>query len=97
MSTQEEPQVPDPNGPPVLSYCQEKFPWTKTRVGMTTTFIVAASGIVGFLVLASVATPTMGASRSHRIKWQQRQAEIDQAQANSEAHQDSLAADQTHD
>jgi len=92
-----EPGTPDPNGPPVLSYGTQKFGWSMLQVGVTTTLVVAAGGVVAFLALTTVATPTMGALRIHRIQWQARQLEIAQAQAESVHQQETATAEQLHD
>jgi hypothetical protein len=47
--------------------------------------LLGAAG-VGWLVLGVLMTPTMGATRSSKLKWEQRQHEIEKAER--EAHTD---------
>jgi hypothetical protein len=77
MSSTPESQLPDPEGPPAPSEHTRKT----VAQTLSTGFVVVAGGIAAFLVLATLATPTMGAARSQRIKWEQRRREIAQAQA----------------
>ena len=86
--------VPEPSGPPepVLESGPGGSPGGAgpspggplKRLGATGLVIAAAGGAV-LLVAASVfVTPTMGATRSARLTWQQRGAEIEQAVAEAE-------------
>ena len=77
-------QVPDPNGPPILPYAH---PNLGKRVAKFTLGGVLAAGatVTGLLVVgAATVTPTLGASRSTRITWEKRQAEIAAAQRESD-------------
>jgi len=68
--------VPDPNGPPVLSY-QSKSLIKRTAQLTVTGTLGAGVTVAAILVVGAVlVTPTLGASRSHRITWEQRQQEI---------------------
>lgn len=65
--------VPDPSGPPVP--LAKTVSWTGLAVA--TVSVVACSGIA-FVMLRSLTAPTMGATRSAKLQWEERRAEIDQ-------------------
>ncbi len=67
-------EVPDPSGPPVP--VASAVSWTS--VAMATFSVLACSGIA-FVLLGSLTSPTMGATRSAKLQWEQRRAEIDRA------------------
>ena len=71
----EQPDVPDPFGPPRPVTSQSDPGPSGAVVGIT---VLAAAGAT-FLLLGSLARPTMGATRSSQLQWEQRQAEIDRA------------------
>ena len=66
--------VPQPSGPPVPVE-QSKSPVTAA----VTTLTLLAAGGMGFVLIADLATPCVGATRSSRLQWEQRQVEIDRA------------------
>jgi hypothetical protein len=90
-----EPQVPDPNGPPVLSSRVQSTAKAVVSVGGA----VVIGGVVGFVVLATLATPTRGAMRSQQVQWQQRrqQAAAACAALDDAAARPAPAPEQPHD
>lgn len=77
-------EVPDPMGPP-MPICQDKPGCSLT----TTVLSLLAVGIGGvLLLLPAITTPTRGATRSTRLQWEERQAEIDRAIAQQQAFQE---------
>ncbi|HYW80073.1 MAG TPA: hypothetical protein VE890_10880 [Thermoguttaceae bacterium] len=73
-------EVPDPTGPPV-PICQEQPGCSLT----TTVLSLLAVGVGVLLFLPAIGTRTCGATRSTRLQWEQRQAEIDRAIAQEQA------------
>ena len=66
---------PDPHGPPVpVPRRRPSFPEMVTWTGAT----VAGIGCV-LVLLASQARPTLGATRSSRLQWEQRRLQIERA------------------
>lgn len=90
MISDPEPQVPDPNGPPAPS---EQTAAVVARA-LTAGLVIVVGGMAAFFVLATLATPTMGAARSQRVRWEQRRDEIAQAQADLASAADDAAAAQ---
>jgi len=75
-------EVVDPTGPPV-PICQEQPGCSLT----TTVLSLLAVGVGGLLLfLAAISTRTCGATRSTRLQWEPRQAEIEQAIAQEQTH-----------
>jgi hypothetical protein len=74
------PLLPQP-----LPYESKTNPAIKPRGASTRTRVVRAAvggavGVVGgFVLIASQTVPCHGGTRSYRLKWEQRQAETDQA------------------
>lgn len=63
--------LPDPGGPPKRALGE----WFESLV--TTGLVVyVAAGVVA-LAVGTVCTPTMGATRSSRLAWERREAEIE--------------------
>ncbi|HVT79160.1 MAG TPA: hypothetical protein VHM90_00770 [Phycisphaerae bacterium] len=77
MSEEKEYDVPDPEGPPVRSEFLSHF----VRFAGWTAFTLVGSA-TAFLIFAATPTRTMGALRSHRLKVEQRKAQIDDVVAN---------------
>jgi hypothetical protein len=75
------PEVPDPNGPPVLSYCSLKAGREFLNKTVPAGIVLGIGGVAAFLVLGTFAQPTMGALRSHHVRWEERQRAIADAQA----------------
>ncbi|PHS19056.1 MAG: hypothetical protein COA78_01445 [Blastopirellula sp.] len=69
-----EHQVPDPSGPPQAVTQQNPV---MNFVGRSFTLLVAGGGLSVFV--ASAMLPTVGATCSSKLEWEQRQAQIDQA------------------
>ena len=67
-------EVSDPSGPPVP--VEEAISWTGIAVAAIS--FVACSGIA-FVLLGNLSRPTMGSTRSSKLQWEQRRAEVDQA------------------
>ncbi len=72
MADDGEMQVPEPEGPPVMSERAQKIVRRLGTMGLT----VVIGGTAAFLLLAVVPTRTQGALRSQRVTWQERQSEI---------------------
>lgn len=68
------PSVPDPSGPPTPVEAADPVLNTISALG------VGAVAVAG-LCLAAMATtrPTMGATRSAKLEWERRQAQVEQA------------------
>jgi hypothetical protein len=83
----DETSSPLPLLPPPLPYESKTNPAPKLRGASTRTRVVRAAvggavGVVGgFVLIASQTVPCHGGTRSVRLKWDQRQAEIDQTLA----------------
>jgi hypothetical protein len=92
MTSPLEPQIPNPDGPPVASDRERK---TTCKL-VSNVVIGAAGGVAAFVVLGIVATPTLGASRNLRVRWEQRRQEIAQSQATSDT-QRTAPTEQPHD
>jgi hypothetical protein len=74
-----------PPGPQPLSYKMPSTPMPMRRLPMVFKVIAITAGGTGLFVLASAMfTPTMGAQRSTRLQWEQRQLEIEQAIASAD-------------
>lgn len=72
-----ESPLPDPEGPPGLSEQTQKA----IAKALGTGFVIVAGGVAAFFVLGTLSVSTSGAPRSQRINWEQRRADIAQAQA----------------
>jgi hypothetical protein len=67
-------QMPDPSGPPQAAGRNEAVMSTLGGVGIA---LVAIGGLL--VPMFATTTPTMGATRSAKLQWQERQQEIRQA------------------
>ena len=47
--------------------------------------LLAGAGVGAFFLLAGTMTPCVGATRSAKLKWEERQLEIDQAEQDAES------------
>jgi hypothetical protein len=90
MTNVPEPQIPNPNGAPVPSQLPRKSKTSPLTKGLA----IVVGGVTAFVALSTIATPTMGAARSQRVTWEQRRAEIAQAQAQSDGQSDNAAMPQ---
>ncbi len=88
MSEDSGMQVPDPEGPPVMSEGAQKIVRRLGVMGLT----VVIGGTAAFALLAIVPTRTMGAARSQRVKWEERQMDIAQEVAQQQGQAEADAA-----
>jgi orotidine-5'-phosphate decarboxylase len=82
MPEDNEMQVPEPEGPPVMS---DKAQETIQRAGKAAA-VVVVGGAAAFLLLSVTAQSTSGALRSQQVKWQQRQADAAEEVARQSDH-----------
>jgi hypothetical protein len=97
MSDQPLPNVPDPNGPPVLSHAGKTL---VSRTGAIVKICVLGGtvSILGLILIPSLRPRrTMGALRSHRLTWEERQKEIAAAQTLSESPEECADPEQPHE
>jgi hypothetical protein len=87
MNADSENALPDPNGPPVkpptMNYLSKNPAGDLGRAVGSVSLKLAGAGVATiavFAVLAARPTPTLGAMRSQRVTWEQRQMEIAAAQ-----------------
>ena len=88
--TNAENNIPDPDGPPTPADPSEILPMIGRFMGWTALTLVGSG--TAFILFAAAPTRTLGALRSHRLKWEQRKEQIDQAVAGSECEPDVDAA-----
>jgi hypothetical protein len=62
--------IHDPAGPPNP---------VEAGFGLGELFVTVVAGGVFLLILLAIATPTMGATRSTQLKWQERQQQMEAA------------------
>jgi len=79
-------ETPDPAGPPVPVSREQGCSLTATVLSML------AVGVGIALIMPAMTGATRGATRSTKLQWEQRQAEIEEAFARQQAYQD--AADE---
>lgn len=96
-----ETKVPDPNGPPVQPEPIEETIWHYLCTSsIPTSLALAVGGTAALFLMLAVPSRTMGAQRSHRMRWEERKQEIAdvQAQEATDAHANANPqADAPHD
>lgn len=79
MSQEPTPELPDPNGPPRMIERTERLLDRIFHDRVSPATAIAIGGLATVVLLVAMPSRTMGALRSHRIQWEQREKEIAQA------------------